>query len=157
MRKGVTTLICLLLVAITLAGCLDRLVMDQDDSYDLGTHVYRAVDTSSSPTENESDVLISIYWTHVESIENALLWNSTTIHLEVRDSVYECHTSIDQESGEHCLIDQDGEDHYLWESSEFLTLSENGTDIVSSSDTNVKLHIIYRGERIPGTSEVLVQ
>jgi hypothetical protein len=156
MRKGLSTLICLLLLSISLAGCLDRL-LHQDESYDLGSHTYRADDTSASPTEETSDELIRIYWSHTESVENDLLWNYTTINLEVGDSMYECHTSADGESGEHCLISQDGQEHYLWETGEFLTIWEDGTDIVSSSGTNVILHIYYRGEQIPGTSEVLVQ
>ena len=156
MRKGLSTLICLLLLSISLAGCLDRLLY-QDESYDLGSHVYRADDTSASPTDEASDELIRIYWTHTESVENDLLWDDTTIHLEVGESMYECHTSVDGESGEHCLISQDGQEHYLWETGEFLTIWEDGTDIVSSSGTNVILHIYYRGEQIPGTSEVLVQ
>ena len=156
MRKGLSTLICLLLLSISLAGCLDRL-LHQDESYDLGSHTYRADDTSASPTEETSDELIRIYWSHTESVENDLLWNYTTINLEVGDSMYECHTSADGESGEHCLISQDGQEHYLWETGEFQTIWEDGTDIVSSSGTNVILHIYYRGEQIPGTSEVLVQ
>ena len=156
MGKTITALICLLLLSISLAGCLDRLV-SQEESYDLGSHVYRADDTSASPTEGTSDELIRIYWTHTESVENDLLWNSTSIHLEVGESMYECHISADEESGEHCLISQDGSEDYLWETGEFLTILEDGTDIVSSSGTNVILHIYYRGEQIPGTSEVLVQ
>ena len=156
MRKGLSTLICLLMLSITLAGCLDRL-LHQDESYDLGSHVYRADDTAASPTEGDSDELIRIYWSHTESVENDLLWNYTTIHLEVGESMYECHISADEESGEHCLISQDGSEDYLWETGEFLTILEDGTDIVSSSGTNVILHIYYRGEQIPGTSEVLVQ
>ena len=156
MRKGLTTLICLLMLSMTLAGCLDRL-LDQDESYDLRSHVYRADDTSASPTGDVSDELIRIYWSPTESVENDLLWNHTTIHLEVGESMYECHISADEESGEHCLISQDGSEDYLWETGEFLTILEDGTDIVSSSGTNVILHIYYRGEQIPGTSEVLVQ
>ena len=156
MRKSLTALICLLLVTITLAGCLDRL-LPQDESYDLRSHVYRADDTSASPTGDVSDELIRIYWSHTESVENDLLWNHTTIHLEVGGSMYECHISADGESGEHCLISQDGSEDHLWETGEFLTIWEDGTDIVSSSGTNVILHIYYRGEQIPGTSEVLVQ
>ena len=101
--------------------------------------------------------MIRIYWSHTESVENDLLWNYTTIHLEVGESMYECHISTDGESGEHCLISQDGSEGHLWETGEFLTIWEDGTDIVSSSGTNVILHIYYRGEQIPGTSEVLVQ
>ena len=156
MRKSLTALICLLLAAITLAGCLDRL-LPQDESYDLGSHVYRADDTSGSPTDGTSDQLIRIYWSHTESVENDLLWNHTTIHLEVGESMYECHINSEGESGNPCLISQDGQEHYLWETGEFLTIWEDGTDIVSSSGTNVILHIYYRGEQIPGTSEVLVQ
>jgi len=131
--------------------------MPQDETYDLGSHTYRADDTSASPTEGSSDELIRIYWTHTESVENDLLWNHTTIHLEVGESMLECHISADGESGEYCLISQDGSEEYLWETGEFLTIWEDGTDIVSSSGTNVILHIYYRGEQIPGTSEVLVQ
>ena len=156
MRKGLTTLICLLLLSISLAGCLDRL-MHQDENYDLGSHTYRADDTSASPTEAASDELIRIYWTHTESVENALLWNHTIIHLEVGESMFECHISADGERGEYCLISQDGSEDHLWETGEFLTIWEDDTDIVSSSGTNVILHIYYRGEQIPGTSEVLVQ
>ena len=156
MRKAITAQICLLLLSISLAGCLDRL-LPQDETYDLGSHTYRADDTSASPTEGSSDELIRIYWTHTESVENALLWNHTTIHLEVGESMFECHISADGESGEYCLISQDGSEDHLWETGEFLTIWEDDTDIVSSSGTNVILHIYYRGEQIPGTSEVLVQ
>ena len=138
MRKGLSTLICLLLLSITLAGCLDRL-LHQDESYDLGSHVYRADDTAASPTEGDSDELIRIYWTSTESVENDLLWNYTTIHLEVGESMYECHISADGESGEYCLISQDGQENYLWETGEFLTIWEDGTDIVSVSYTHLTL------------------
>ena len=147
---------CLLLLSISLAGCVDRMFSEQD-SYGLGSHVYKADDTSNSPTESTSDELILIYWTHTESLENDLLWSDVSIHLEVAGSIYECQISEDEENREHCLISQDGQEYDLWETGEFLTIWEDGTDIVSSSGTNVILHISYRGDEIPGTSEVFVE
>ena len=148
MRKSLTALICLLLVAITLAGCMERLVASESHE-PASRSMYRATDTSSSPTDDSDDVLISIRW--IEAHED-LHWDSITMKLEVDDSVYDCTVT-----GSDCLISQDGSDDNLWQTNEFLTLIENGVDIVSSSGTNVEIHIFYHGDQISGTSEVLVQ
>ena len=148
MRKGVTTLICLLMVAIMLSGCLEQLI--EGESHEPGSRsIYRASDTASSPTDDGDDILISIRWD--EAYED-LEWESVVMKLEVGDTLYACTIT-----GEDCIISQDGGDDNLWETNEFLTISENNVDIVGSSGAIVNLYITYRSTLISGSDSVYVQ
>jgi len=148
MRKGVTTLICLLMVAIMLSGCLEQLI--EGESHEPGSRsIYRASDTASSPTDDGDDILISIRWD--EAYED-LEWESVVMKLEVGDTLYACTIT-----GEDCIISQDGGNDNLWETNEFLTISENNVDIVGSSGAVVNLYITYRSTLISGSDSVYVQ
>jgi len=148
MRKGVTTLICLLMVAIMLSGCLEQLI--EGESHEPGSRsIYRASDTASSPTDDGDDILISIRWD--EAYED-LEWESVVMKLEVGDTLYACTIT-----GEDCIISQDGDNDNLWETNEFLTISENNVDIVGSSGAVVNLYITYRSTLISGSDSVYVQ
>ncbi|MDP6324071.1 MAG: hypothetical protein QF722_06260 [Candidatus Thalassarchaeaceae archaeon] len=148
MRKGVTTLICLLMVAIMLSGCLEQLI--EGESHEPGSRsIYRASDTASSPTDDGDDILISIRWD--EAYED-LEWESVVMKLEVGDTLYACTIT-----GEDCIISQDGDNDNLWETNEFLTISENNVDIVGSSGAIVNLYITYRSTLISGSDSVYVQ
>jgi len=148
MRKGVTTLICLLMVAIMLSGCLEQLI--EGESHEPGSRsIYRASDTASSPTDDGDDILISIRWD--EAYED-LEWESVVMKLEVGDTLYACTIT-----GEDCIISQDGGNDNLWETNEFLTISENNVDIVGSSGAIVNLYITYRSTLISGSDSVYVQ
>ena len=148
MRKANSAQICLLLIAIMLSGCMERLVAS--DYHEPGSRsVYQAADTASSPTDERNDVLISIRW---DVAYEDLDWDSITMKLEVDGTPFDCSIS----DGD-CLISQDGDDDNLWETNEFLTIMENDVDIVGSSGSNVQLYILYRGDLISGTTEVLVQ
>jgi len=148
MRKGVTTLICLLMVAIMLSGCLEQLI--EGESHEPGSRsIYRASDTASSPTDDGDDILISIRWD--EAYED-LEWESVVMKLEVGDTLYACTIT-----GEDCIISQDGDNDNLWETNEFLTISENNVDIVGSSGATVNLYITYRSTLISGSDSVYVQ
>ena len=148
MRKGVTTLICLLMAAIMLSGCLEQLV--ESESHEPGSRsVYRALDTASSPSGDGDDILISIRWD--EAYED-LEWESIVMKLEVGDTLYACTIT-----GEDCIISQDGNNDNLWETNEFLTISENNVDIVGSSGAIVNVYITYRSTLISGTDSVYVQ
>lgn len=148
MRKGVTTLICLLMVAIMLSGCLEQLI--EGESHEPGSRsFYRASDTASSPTDDGDDILISIRWD--EAYED-LEWESVVMKLEVGDTLYACTIT-----GDDCIISQDGGNDNLWETNEFLTISENNVDIVGSSGAIVNLYITYRSTLISGSDSVYVQ
>ena len=71
--------------------------------------------------------------------------------LSVGDSTYDCSTAGDQE----CSIAQDGNDDALWETGEFLTLSESGSDIANGA-TTIDLYVTYRGTAVAGDDSVSV-
>ncbi|MEC7381975.1 MAG: hypothetical protein VYE16_03075, partial [Cyanobacteriota bacterium] len=100
------------------------LASDQSDSQpESGTrNSYTADDASASTSSATDDVLISVRWQHAEDDLN---WAFVVMKLSVGDNTYDCSTAGDQE----CAIGQDGNDHALWETGEFLTLSESGSDI----------------------------
>ena len=142
----------ILMVAITvvLAGVLyvwaNSLAADQPES---GTrNSYTADDASASTSANTDDVLISVRWQHAEDDLN---WACVVMKLSVGDSTFDCSTAGDQE----CSIAQDGNDDALWETGEFLTLSESGSDIASGA-TTIDLYVTYRGTAVAGDDSVSV-
>ena len=142
----------ILMVAITvvLAGVLyvwaNSLAADQPES---GTrNSYTADDASASTSANTDDVLISVRWQHAEDDLN---WAFVVMKLSVGDSTYDCSTAGDQE----CSIGQDGSDDALWETGEFLTLSESGSDIASGA-TTIDMYVTYRGTAVAGEDTVQV-
>ncbi len=142
----------ILMVAITvvLAGVLyvwaNSLAADQPES---GTrNSYTADDAAASTSSADDDVLISVRWQHAEDDLN---WAFVVMKLSVGDSTYDCSTAGDQE----CSIGQDGSDDALWETGEFLTLSESGSDIASGA-TTIDIYITYRGTAVAGEDTVQV-
>ena len=142
----------ILMVAITvvLAGVLyvwaNSLAADQPES---GTrNSYTADDASASTSGATDDVLISVRWQHAEDDLN---WAFVVMKLSVGDSTYDCSTAGDQE----CSIGQDGSDDALWETGEFLTLSESGSDIASGA-TTIDMYVTYRGTAVAGEDTVQV-
>jgi hypothetical protein len=93
---------------------------------------------------------MSVRWQHAEDDLN---WAFVVIRLSVGDSTYDCSTAGDQE----CSIAQDGNDDALWETGEFLTLSESGSDIADGvGGTTIDLYVTYRGTIIAGDTSVTV-
>ena len=150
----------ILMVAITvvLAGVLyvwaNSLAADQPES---GTrNSYTAEDANDMAVtgncdDNDStgcDDLISVRWNHAEDDLN---WAFVVMKLSVGDLTYDCSST----AGEECLIGQDGADDAVWETGEFLILSESGTDIADGS-TNIDLYVTYRGTAVAGSDDVTV-
>ena len=142
----------ILMVAITvvLAGVLyvwaNSLAADQPDS---GTrNSYTATDAAAGVSAADDDTLMRITWQHAEDDLN---WAFVVMKLTVGDNTFDCSTG----EGEECTIDQDGNDPALWEKGEFLTLSENGNDIATST-TEIGMYVTYRGTAVAGTSSVQV-
>ena len=150
MRKGVATLLCLLLVSIMLSGCVERWT-GMDEEREPGTqNVYRATDSDATATEGSNDTLFSIRWNEAN---DDLYWGYVVMKLEVGDSVYDC-TITD---GGDCFISQDGDDETLWQTNEILTITENDVNFVGGSGAIVNLYISYRGTQIAGSDSVYVQ
>ena len=143
----------ILMVAITvvLAGVLyvwaNSLAADQPES---GTrNSYTADDAAANTSEGTDDTLMSVRWQHAEDDLN---WAFVVMKLSVGDSTYDCSTAGDQE----CSIAQDGNDDALWETGEFLTLSESGENIAGGSATTIDLYVTYRGTAVAGDDSVTV-
>ena len=109
---------------------------------------YTATDASASVSAADDDTLMRITWQHAEEDLN---WAFVVFRLSVGDYSYDCSTGADEE----CSIAQDGFDDALWETGEFLTLSENGYDFASST-TQIQIYVSYRGVQLSGTSAVTV-
>ena len=142
----------ILMVAITvvLAGVLyvwaNSLAADQPES---GTrNSYTATDATASTSAADDDTLMRITWQHAEEDLN---WAFVTMRLIVGNNTYYCSTAGDQE----CSISQDGYDDALWETGEFLTISESGSDIANGA-TYLGLWFTYRGTEIAGDEYVAV-
>ena len=142
----------ILMVAITvvLAGVLyvwaNSLAADQPES---GTrNSYTAEDASAMTSDADDDALISVRWQHAEDDLN---WAFIVMKLSVGDSTYDCSTGGDEE----CSIGQDGADNAVWETGEFLILSESGTDIADGA-TTIDMYVTYRGTAVAGTDDVTV-
>ena len=149
MRKGVTTLICLLLVSVMLSGCIERIFDQAQEEYPGTENVFRATDADESPTEGKNDTLLTIDWD--EAYED-LNWGFVVIKLQSADNVYDCTIT----GTEECLILQDGDRDDLWETHESLTIMENDTYIVGSTPAQVHVHISYRGVAVSGTDSLAV-
>ena len=148
MRKGTTTLICLLMTTIMLSGCLEQW-LDVEETQSGTENVFRATDSAATSTESTNDTLFVISWT--EAYDD-LYWGDVSMKLQVGDTVYECTTE-----GDDCLISQDGDDDIIWQTNEFLTISENDVYIVGSSGASIDLYISYRGTPLSGSNLVYVQ
>ena len=142
----------ILMVAITvvLAGVLyvwaNSLAADQPES---GTrNSYTAEDASAMTDSGDDNALISVRWQHAEDDLN---WAFIVMKLSVGDSTYDCSTGGDEE----CSIGQDGADNAVWETGEFLILSESGTDIANGA-TTIDMYVTYRGTAVAGTDDVTV-
>ena len=109
---------------------------------------YTATDASASVSAADDDTLMRITWQHAEDDLN---WAFVVIKLTVGDNTFDCSTGVDEE----CSIAQDGSDDALWETGEFLTLSENGNDIASGT-TEIGMYVTYRGTAVAGTGDVTV-
>tara|TARA_Y100001968_G_scaffold130790_1_gene119368 strand:+ start:88 stop:726 length:639 start_codon:yes stop_codon:yes gene_type:complete len=109
---------------------------------------YTATDANASVSAADDDTLMRITWQHAEEDLN---WAFVVFRLSVGDYSYDCSTGADEE----CSIAQDGFDDALWETGEFLTLSENGYDLASST-TQIQIYVSYRGVQLSGTSAVTV-
>jgi len=124
-----------------------------DDQPESGTrNSYTADDATASTTNGSEDLLMQIRWQHAEDDLN---WAFVVIKLSVGDNTYDCATDNSQE----CVISQDGYDDALWETGEFLMLSENGEYICDENPGNgctIDIYVTYRGTRIAGTDSVVV-
>ncbi|HJM67771.1 MAG TPA: archaellin/type IV pilin N-terminal domain-containing protein [Candidatus Thalassarchaeaceae archaeon] len=142
----------ILMVAITvvLAGVLyvwaNSLAADQPES---GTrNSYTADDAAAMTDSGDDNALISMRWQHAEDDLN---WAFIVMKLSVGDSTYDCST----DGSEECSIGQDGSDDAVWETGEFLILSESGTDIADGA-TTIDLYVTYRGTAVAGSDSVTV-
>ena len=73
--------------------------------------------------------------------------------LSVGDNTYDCST----DGSEECSIGQDGSDDSVWETGEFLILSESGSDIAGASGaTTIDVYVTYRGTVVAGDATVTV-
>jgi hypothetical protein len=96
----------------------------------------------------DDNALISMRWQHAEDDLN---WAFIVMKLSVGDSTYDCST----DGSEECSIGQDGSDDAVWETGEFLILSESGTDIADGA-TTIDLYVTYRGTAVAGSDSVTV-
>ena len=135
---------------VVLSGVLyvwsNSLAADQPES---GTrNAYTADDAYESTSWNSDDELISVRWQHAEDDLN---WAFVVMKLGIGDSTYDCAPDSSQE----CTIAQDGYDDSLWETGEFLILSESGTNICSST-CSIDIYVTYRGTAVSGDDQVTV-
>ena len=142
----------ILMVAITvvLAGVLyvwaNSLAADQPES---GTrNSYTATDADDDASGATDDALIRITWQHAEDDLN---WAFVVMKLSVGDNTFDCST----DGSEECAISQDGSDDSVWETGEFLMLSESGTDIANGA-TTIDMYVTYRGTAVAGSDDVQV-
>jgi len=143
----------ILMVAITvvLAGVLyvwaNSLASDQPDA---GTrNNFKAEDASDTITAATDDTLLKIRWIDAK---DALNWAFVTLKLEVGDLAYDCSV----QTGEDCLITQDGSDDGVWETNEFIQLHEAGTDICGTDEVScsINIYVNYDGSTVVGTQTV---
>ena len=142
----------ILMVAITvvLAGVLyvwaNSLAADQPES---GTrNSYTADDADAQTSGATDDALISVRWQHAEDDLN---WAFVVMKLSVGDNTFDCST----DGNEECVIGQDGSDDSVWETGEFLILSESGSDIADGA-TDINMYVTYRGTAVAGSDDVSV-
>jgi hypothetical protein len=139
-------------ITVVLAGVLyvwaNSLAADQPES---GTrNSYTADDADADTSDLDNDALISMRWQHAEDNLN---WAFVVMKLSVGDNTYDCAPDASQE----CTIGQDGDDDSVWETGEFLILSESGTDIAGDSGaTTIDVYVTYRGTAVAGDDSVTV-
>jgi hypothetical protein len=112
------------------------------------SNVFTAEDANAATSAATDNLLMQVRWT---SAVHNLSWDYVQITLSVGDSTYNCNTAGDVE----CSIGQDGSDDAMWETGEFLTLSESGSDIANGA-TTISIHITYNGQTVAGPSSVSV-
>jgi flagellin-like protein len=145
----------ILMVAITvvLAGVLyvwaNSLAADQPESGTRNSYTADDADAMATDGGDMDDNLISMRWNHAEDDLN---WAFVVMKLSVGDNTYDCST----DGSEECLISQDGSDDAVWETGEFLILSESGSDIAGAGSTTIDMYVTYRGSTVAGTSDVQV-
>ena len=145
----------ILMVAITvvLAGVLyvwaNSLAADQPESGTRNSYTADDADAMATTGGDMDDALISMRWNHAEDDLN---WAFVVMKLSVGDNTYDCSTGGDEE----CSISQDGSDDAVWETGEFLILSESGSDIAGAGSTTIDMYVTYRGSTVAGTSDVQV-
>ena len=111
---------------------------------------YTADDADADTTDGTDDALISMRWQHAGGDLN---WADVVIKLSVGDNTYDCAPDASQE----CTIGQDGDDDSVWETGEFLILSESGSDIAGASGaTTIDVYVTYRGTAVAGDDSVTV-
>ena len=137
-------------ITVVLAGVLyvwaNSLAADQPES---GTrNSYTADDAAASTSGATDDTLMSVRWQHAEDDLN---WAFVVMKLSVGDNTYDCST----DGSEECSIGQDGSDDSVWETGEFLILSESGSDIANGA-TTIDMYVTYRGTAVAGTGDVSV-
>jgi len=111
---------------------------------------FTADDADAETTSGSDDALISIRWQHAEA---DLDWSQVIFRLSVGDNTYDCSTG----ANESCTIGQDGDDDSVWETGEFLMLSESGTDIAGADGaTTIDIYVMYNGHIVAGDSSVTV-
>ena len=132
----------------------ELLTVSNEEVFDfswLGTttrNSYTAEDATATTSAADDDLLVQVRW---QQAEDDLNWAFVVFRLSVGDSTYNCSTAGDAE----CSIGQDGSDDAMWETGEFLTLSESGTDIANGA-TTISLYVTYRGTIIAGDDSVSV-
>ena len=109
---------------------------------------YTADDAAASTTNGSDDLLMQIRWQYAEDDLN---WAFVVIKLSVGDNTYDC----TPDAWDDCNISQDGYDDSLWETGEFLMLSEAGTDICRDT-CQIDLYVTYRGVVVAGDDSVVV-
>ena len=143
--------VVLIALSVIAAGVMyvwaNSLAADQPES---GTrNSYTADDAYESTSWNSDDELISVRWQHAEDDLN---WAFVVMKLSIGDNTYDCATDASQE----CTIGQDGYDDSLWETGEFLILSESGTNICSST-CSISIYVTYKGTAVAGNEQVWVE
>ena len=142
--------VVLIALSVIAAGVMyvwaNSLAADQPES---GTrNSYAADDAYESTSWNSDDELISVRWQHAEDDLN---WAFVVMKLSIGDNTYDCATDASQE----CRISQDGWDDSVWETGEFLILSESDTNICSST-CSIYIYVTYRGTAVAGNEQVTV-
>ena len=112
------------------------------------TNIYTATDASAGASAADDDTLLRLTW---QQANTNLHWVDVVFTIGVGNMTYYCSTSANQD----CSIAQDGSDDSLWETNEFLTISENGVDIVDGT-TEISIYITYGGNTLPGTNATVV-
>ena len=114
-----------------------------------GTYDARDASNNTSISGDTDDILIRISW---DQNTAGLNWALVMIQLEVNNNTYDCSV----QSGQECSITQDGSDSAVWETDEYIWLSESGTEICGAAGVSctVNIYITYDGYTVVGTQTV---